>query len=355
VSAKSWQSRHYTEKLQHPSRLVLQIQPAQCREELTSLEEKFIAPLREGEYLFRFAQLQACRTDAGRLNGCLFRRFGPSLSSQAIRFGCVLYSMFKFGDATKESLNHLIYLDKFYSAMRRAIDRRSFSEVAYGSFTATMYCLKLHRPFPEIVAHTKAFRVSVQLLLISDGIINEETFLLECMWEKLIWQMSRQMIFRSSSSLDMLCQMMEFARPLSLSDYTFSPWMAETLDNIKLKFDFLRFFISLQRQHNIGTDSLQELLLSAFLKSWELAFVAIHLRKLFRAAWGRLIASLSPIFELDSPRTPDCATLKEMICSVLGSLPRESTAMELAFALSDLSALISYHLQQDRRLHQFLS
>jgi len=254
ISAKSWQSDYSTQlasKMRTPPIFTPQLPLARSKEEqLIPLEERYITPIRDGRSLFSFTQLQACRTDQGRLYACVFRRFGPSLSSPVIRFGCVLYSMSKRGDAKAFDISHLMYLDKFYTAMRRAIDQQSFIEVAYGSFIAVMYSLKQHRPFSEITNHAKAFRLSVHQLMTSMGIVNEETFLLECMWEKINWRLGSRLVVEAQSDTDVeLCQLMDFAKPLALSDYSFSSWMPESLREIDVKFQFLRLIISLEMQH----------------------------------------------------------------------------------------------------------
>ena len=97
--------------------------------------------------------------------------------------------------------------------------------------------------------------------------IGEETFFLECMWEKLIWIMGEQWLFKTTPTTDVLDEMRNLVFPLGLSDYrNQSMWVQESFVVVKLKFQFLRFIIALE----YGKDSarLKDSLVGQFFKNW---------------------------------------------------------------------------------------
>lgn len=297
------------------------LQPTQSPEgQLTPLEEKYIGPLRDGSYMLGFIQLQACRTDGRRLHGNLFRRFGPSLASKPLRFGCILYSMYKNGEATTDNPVHLVYLDRFYTAMREAIQQRAFPDLVYASFTAVLYSLKLRHPFAEIVGHVKAFRLSAPQMIRSSGTVDEETFLIECMWEKLIWHMCRLLVFNSRPPVEWLHQLMDFAKPLSLSDFRFSPWIHGAFGDIQVKFQFLRFILSLERERTIEGTTFKKLIISSFLRTWISTFPNTQLREVARNLWSNLFDLLS-LLQHRSTITPN-GKAAEIIHSIQSIIPR---------------------------------
>jgi len=269
--------------------------------------------------MLAFIQLQACRTDDGRLYGNPFRRFGPCLTSKPLRFGCILYSMYKNGDATTDNPIHLLYLDKFYTAMREAIQNRAFADIVYASFTAVLYSLKLRHPFAEIVGHVKAFRLSAPLMMGSKGNVDEETFLVECMWEKLIWHICRLLVFTSRLPVEWLPQLMDFAKPLSLSDYRFSPWMHGAFGDIQVKFQFLRFILSLERERTTEGTTFKKHVISSFLRTWLSTFPDSQLRELARNLWSDLFDLLS-LLQRRSTITPN-RKAAEIIHSIRSVIP----------------------------------
>jgi hypothetical protein len=106
-----------------------------------------------------------------------------------------LYSLHKHGKAAENDSYHQHYLDQFYQATRAAIDRQAYRDLVYGCFAGCMYALCVRRQFDEIAAHAVAFRLSASHLLATNSLMGEETFFIECMWEKLVWVMAREMLF----------------------------------------------------------------------------------------------------------------------------------------------------------------
>jgi hypothetical protein len=193
---------------------------------------------------------------------------------------------------------HLLYLGMFYRSMREAIELQAFADVAYGCYTACMYGLKVHRPFAEIAEHANAFRLSVRLLKSSGTPVDEETFLLECMWEKLLWHMGRQLLFESILAKESLAQVLEFSQPLCLSDYSkHSIWIQDAFSELEVKFQFLRFIVSLDLLGTSSSRELKQSIVTRFLRSWgQSQPLLVHdkalIRKLSRNLWSALLALL---------------------------------------------------------------
>lgn len=174
----------------------------------------------------------------------VFRRFGPHLSSKPVRYGCILYSLHRNAVASHDE-RHMVYLDQFYKAVREAIDRNAFADIVYGCYAGCLYSLRVNKPFKEIVQHAEGFRTSVGFLTPSSGPVCEETFFLECLWEKLVWVMTRALL-KTTASVESWNILAEFAQPLGLSDYNDQPkWVHEALADIKLKLQFIRFVVAL--------------------------------------------------------------------------------------------------------------
>jgi hypothetical protein len=324
-------------------KIALPPQIGRCEEErLTSFEERHIQSLHEGKFLFTFALLQLSRTDGGRLEGALYRRFGPYVSSKSVRYGCILYSIFKAGDAVDSNSRHLIYLGHFYRAMQDAIQRQDVADVAYGCYTACMYSLKLRRPVAEIARHADAFRVSVRLLNISGASVNEETFLFECMWEKLLWHMGRQLFFKSKPTQECLNKLLQFAQPLLLSDYKAYPrWIQESFSELQVKYQFLRFVVVLDLKDTPASAELKQSIVKRFIRSWTGPQTPSKdrtvLRRLSRDIWSGLLTLLCYIEE-KTPLDIGCTPM-EIITSIrlsIDQIPKPDDSEMIQYELWDL-------------------
>jgi hypothetical protein len=350
ISASGWRSNQLLLKTQlctvnaaQPGKIALPRQIERCEEEiLTPFEERHIHSLHEGKFLFTFALLQLSRTDGGRLEGALYRRFGPYVSSKPVRYGCILYSIFKAGDAADTNSYHLIYLDHFYRAMRDAIERQEFADVAYGCYTACMYSLKVRRPVAEIARHAEAFRLSVRLLKVSGASVDEETFLLECMWEKLLWHMGRQLFFKSNPTQECLNQLLHFAEPLLLSDYKGYPrWIRDSFSELEVKYQFLRFVMLLDLQCTPTSAELKQLIVKRFVRSWTTTQApsrdrTTH-RSLSRDIWSGLLTLLCYL-EGQTSLGISCPPM-EIITSIrlaVDRIPKSADSEMISYELWDL-------------------
>ena len=157
--------------------------------------------------------------------------------------------------------SHTLYLDRFYKATREAIEQNAFADLVYGCFAGCMYVLRVGRPFQEIEIHAKGFRLSVDRFVANSVVDDEEMFLLECMWEKLLWYMAKTVVFRSSSTAEELSQIAEFAQPLFQLDLTDQPtWIQESYSQLKVKIQFIQlilyFYRYNQRDSVVVKDSL---------------------------------------------------------------------------------------------------
>src|SRR5208282_5159899 len=101
IYAKEWTSRHVS---QRQTTSISHIQSPPCVSRALSLPEDdqpapfeamHIRSIRERNFLFKFTLLQFPRRDGHHLWENLFRRFTPVLSSKSVRYGCILYSIYK--------------------------------------------------------------------------------------------------------------------------------------------------------------------------------------------------------------------------------------------------------------------
>jgi hypothetical protein len=194
--------------------------------------------------------------------------------------------------------------------MRNAIERKDFGDVAYGCFIACLYALKVRRPFDEIAGHAKGFRIVVYQL--KGTIVDEETFLLECMWEKLLWHMGRQLFFQSTPTIDCLHQLAEFAYPLSLSDYkSHAVWIQDSFQELELKMFFMRFLVSLDLQGTLESGQLKKVIVKQFWKDWTRGSTTLpnrtQIRRVMRSLWSGLLRLLCDLTQnpLVSPAVLD--------------------------------------------------
>jgi len=141
------------------------------------------------------------------------------------------------------------YLGNFYEAAQRAIAQNAYGELVYGSFAACMYCIRTKRKVAEIFHHANGFRLSVAAFVRLDVVDTEEMFLLECMWEKMVWYIARLITSQSSPMVELYERLEPYCRPLSLGNYNIgqSRWMEHSYCEIEAKFDFIKLLLRLNR------------------------------------------------------------------------------------------------------------
>jgi hypothetical protein len=132
-------------------------------------------------------------------------------------------------------------LVEFYGAAQRAIARKAYGELVYGCFAACMYCIRTKRNVTEIFHHADGFRRSTEEFVRFDVLDTEEMFLLECMWEKVVWYIARLVNSRPSPMVELFPRLGPYCQPLSLGNYSNgqSRWMEHSYCEIKAKFDFI--------------------------------------------------------------------------------------------------------------------
>jgi hypothetical protein len=107
-------------------------------------EKEYIEPLTQycRKYMFLFHEEESGGTDGHRLLECMFRRFGPNVSSKAVRYACVLYSgahlNFRF-NGTPDVTQDLVYLDQIYKHARETISPDAYAELAYACYAVFKY------------------------------------------------------------------------------------------------------------------------------------------------------------------------------------------------------------------------
>lgn len=324
--------------------------PPSDEEFLTPMEEAHIHGVCRGMFLFAFVLLQECRSDRRRLHGALLRRFGTTITSKPVRFGCIVYTMFKDGNAKAENPFHAQYLGYFYKAMMEAIDKEKYADIAYGCFTACMYNLKVGSPFEEIVGPANAFRVSALRLCNSESplIDPEETFLLECMWEKLIWHMCRQLIFKSIPTRDCLNQIIEFSQPLLLSDYNdrYPLWIQSSFVDLSIKFGFIRLIAYLELCGTPECHTLKSSIAALFLGRWKQEVILeqataiplsrrIVFRDILQTLWFNLISLLLEII-FNGP-APQPGSVSDVILDIMSTIESTVDKVPLPEGLASLS------------------
>lgn len=274
----------------HPSALIPRQIPNSYEEPLTPSEAMYIHSLRDRDYLFGFANLQSYRQDGRRLWGVVLRRFGTALSSKPVRYGCVLYSLFKHELITGCEVRHL-YLDQFYKCTRQAISNESFPELVYGCFAGCMYALRVTKDIEEIVQHTKGFRISVFNLKASDGIAEEEELLFECMWEKMSWYLGLLLLFESPTRKQ-FGFLKEGTQPLFRpGSRAQTGWIQESYFELTVKRKFIQLSIWLHHYPITDSQKVKESLWKRFSRDIvsPSSYDTLNLRRLKLKLWSKLI------------------------------------------------------------------
>jgi len=221
---------------------------------LSQFEEIHLRSVRDGKILFGFVSFQLSRVDGGRLSHIVLRRFGGTISSKPIRYGCILYSMYKNLAPMPDENSSLIYLTEFYRSTRAAIDQEAYADLVYGCFAGCMYLLRIGTQFEEIIFHMRAFQTCVTRLLETSVLDNEEMLLLECMWEKTLWYAAKQFLVDSTSPA-IGNQLVSMSQPLSALPLGDQPrWIREAYSEIRIKLQFVHLIAlaDTSRDLNVG-------------------------------------------------------------------------------------------------------
>jgi hypothetical protein len=332
-----------------------------CRQPSTPLHESvdpskatYIQSLRENEGLFRFANLQSFRGDGRRLWEVVFRRYGGSLSSDPVRYGYILYSLFKQKIGIHDDSSSTPYLSLFYNSTHEAIERKEFESVVYGCFAGCMYSLRAGRNFQEVKGHARGFLISVSNFSTFE---TEEKFLLECMTEKMLWEAGQRFLFKTNWSTSDLSQEIEFLEAFFLSwklKENEPLWMKKSSSEVKLKLKFVKTFIQLYRCHHRfnNIEGIKESLFSRFYRDFATPIETYtpydnsgYLRALSRALWSRLLdivldlASKSGSAEMFDQRSE---TTILAIHSIINHILEPRYTNEISRELGNLLEVASY-------------
>ena len=102
----------------------------------------------------------------------VFQRFGPTLSTMAVRYAILLFSLRKLGHINHCDRQHLVtmeYQDHFYRAMRKAIDMQAYTDVLYASYFTCLRELLLtdHQQigfrWDEFITHLRGFVSAIKI------------------------------------------------------------------------------------------------------------------------------------------------------------------------------------------------
>jgi hypothetical protein len=284
VSARCWESQQGQQKVQLEGPIsvmsaepeeTIELAPRQLPtpydEMLTSFEGMHIRSLRNREFLFGFTNLQYSRKDGRRLWELVLRRFGSNLSSKPLRYACILYSLFKNGLMAFDGTQVLLYLDQFYKSTREAVEHENYPDLVYGCFAGCMYVLRVRPRLQEITHHAKAFQISVHRMAVISVVTEEELFLLECMWEKMMWYAAKHLLFEPSTKAESLNLLAELAQPLFPSADKAQPsWIQESYSELKLKRQLVQFIVYLEQCSVVDAGKIKWSLYRRFRRDQEL-------------------------------------------------------------------------------------
>lgn len=290
-------------------------------------ELKHLRAFHARKSLFAFVLLQEFRTDGRHFHGVVLRRFGPYLESKVVRYGVILCSLLKFGE---NKVEQLVNLQQFYGAMSETLSRKSYAEIAYGCFLVCLYNLRIDAPLPELLEHAHAFRLSTAHLQGSSTLSVEESLLLWCMWEKIMWNIGRKYLFHNANgTAEHVEKFIALTEEFLDENLNWRHWMHDSYVEVKLKMSFIRFVIGLDQS---GTPESQMIKLSIskrFVKSWKRASGRgvlsttdkLILRKLSRTLWSNLIALLEQIVHTGVALHEDFLGAIGSILAVVGERP----------------------------------
>jgi hypothetical protein len=227
---------------------------------------KHLQAFHDRENLFAFYFLQEFRTDGRRFPGVLFRRFGPFLDSKTLRYGIVLYSSLRCREGREIQV---VYLQRFYRAIAEAIKQKSYAELAYGCYAACMYSVRIGAPLEEIMPHARALRDSAYQLLYGAILSSEETFLLWCICEKVLWHLCRRFLFFDSCTRkEDLDEFATLTESLLSLDRNWPGWMRDSFEDVRMKLRFIHVMITLERKGAMETQLLKTAISDRFFDTW---------------------------------------------------------------------------------------
>ena len=196
-----------------PGPTIPRLIPTPNDERLSNFDKTLIHSMPAREFLFGLGnfRLYPSTGPRHRLWDCVLRRYGRNLSSPPVRYGCLLYALFKNGHAKLRDHVHLNFLDVYYRSMQEAISHDAFADLVYGCYAGCMYILRASPNVSEVMHHLTGYRLSACRLISTSVVAEEELVLLECMWEKLLWYMAQELLFKQrvtqgewSSMMDVL-------------------------------------------------------------------------------------------------------------------------------------------------------
>ena len=334
-----------------------QLRPS-MHESLNSFERLYIQSLRQNDGLFKFANLQFSRSDGRRLWEIVFRRFGSSLGSGPVRFGCILYSLYKYNESCTDEY-YSDYLNRFCRSSSKSITQGDVASLVYGCFAGSMYTARTERAFKEFENHAGGFSASLSEFASSHTLDTHEMFLLECMREKLAWTGAQQFLFKPKWSDD-LSQVTDALSPF-LHDLALKndepQWIQKAASEVQLKIQFIRTIIQLY-YHNIhfnGSEILKESLVKRFSRDFVTKIKTqtnisrdeiVHLRCLLRRLWSKLLDFVSiltfesGLYDLLDQRS--VTTILD-IYSIIDQIP-EPQSLDVSIELRNLIDIAIYTL-----------
>jgi hypothetical protein len=216
-----------------------------------------------------------------------------------------------------------------------------------------MYALCVRRDFDEIAGHAVAFRLSAYRLLESSVLEGEEMFFIECMWEKLVWVMARELAFPKKLTEECLSKLVEFAQPLSLSDYMNQPhWIQESYVEVRVKLQIIQSLAYIDLSDSKESGKIKQMLKTRFIRDF-VHSVGPHinqsnptsssskcrLRMLSRTLWSKLLALLSDLTVWTSALPSDvCLSTMGTMFAIFGLvdlIPKPDDCGGLLFELSN--------------------
>jgi hypothetical protein len=302
---------------------------------IPEFELKHLRAFHARKFLFAFVLLQEFRTDGRHFHGVVTRRFGQYLDSKVVRYGVILNSLLKFDESKTDQL---AYLQQFYRAMSDSVERKSYAEVVYGCFSVCLYSIRTGAPLAELIAHAHAFRLSAGHFQSSAILSAEESLLLWCMWEKVLWNIGRKYYFDAANeNTEYVEKFIDLGEEFLVENLSWPLWMRDAYIEIKLKLQFVRFIIWLDKCGTPESQSIKLSITNRFVKSWKRTTISEHvvsatdkliLRKLSQALWSRLVVLLEQIVPGVPPLCEDLVGVIHSILSVVAECPEtEHSAM----------------------------
>ena len=251
-----------------------------------------------------------------------------------VRYGCVLYSLYHLRDILPNDSLQMDYLDLFYKSTRYAVKGKAFADLIFGCFAGCMYALRTRRAFNEILFHAQGFRLSVNGLTRTYVVATEERFLLECMWEKMIWYMLQRIFAEPSPTIDVLKQLAQSSKLLfdTAPNRQQPRWLQESYSELEVKIQFVKLSVSLQLRSVNDFAVIQQSLKKRFLRDFNMSASGTQIigqhssrstinrqnsRRLMTQLWLKLLALMMDLISRGtSPSSGLCYSTIAIILSI---------------------------------------